>query len=187
MDMRFAAVEDAPAILQIYGQYIESAITFEYTLPTESEFAQRIADIAAEYPYLVCEEAGRIVGYAYAHRQRDRAAYQWNAELSIYLDSSFTSKGIGKRLYTALIELLRLQGVRTVYGAVTVPNEKSEKLHTSLGFRRIGIDRNTGYKCGAWRDVCWFEKAIAPYDVPPHPVTPIGRLPREQILRILEK
>ena len=86
------------------------------------------------------------MGYAYAHRQAERAAYQWNAELSVYLDRSCTSRGLGRRLYGALIDILRLQGIRTVYGCVTVPNEKSEWLHQSLCFRRLGTYRITGYK-----------------------------------------
>lgn len=186
MTIRLATVQDAPALLSIYGQYIDTTITFECALPTENEFAQRIMSISAEYPYLVCEDTGRIVGYAYAHRQKEREAYQWNAELSIYLDRSSTSKGIGKTLYITLIELLKVQGVKTVYGGVTVPNEKSERLHAGLGFRRLGTYRHTGYKCGDWQDVCWFEKAIASYDAQPSPVTPISRIPEEQIRTIID-
>ena len=121
MEIRFAAEADAPALLAIYAQYIETGITFEYQLPTREEFARRIRDFGGTYPYLVCEENGCIVGYAYAHRQAERAAYQWNAELSVYLDRSCTSRGLGRRLYGALIDILRLQGIRTVYGCVTVP------------------------------------------------------------------
>ena len=135
---RFAAPADSAALLKIYGEYLDTPITFECALPSEAEFAGRIAAVGREYPYLVCLEKGRIVGYAYAHRQAERAAYQWNAELSVYLDRSCTSRGLGRRLYGALIDILRLQGIRTVYGCVTVPNEKSEGLHQALGFRRLG-------------------------------------------------
>ena len=152
---RFAAPADSAALLKIYGEYLDTPITFECALPSEAEFAGRIAAVGREYPYLVCLEKGRIVGYAYAHRQAERAAYQWNAELSVYLDRSCTSRGLGRRLYGALIDILRLQGIRTVYGCVTVPNEKSEGLHQALGFRRLGTYRSTGYKCGAWRDVAF--------------------------------
>lgn len=135
---RFAAPADSAALLKIYGEYLDTPITFECALPSEAEFAGRIAAIGREYPYLVCLEKGRIVGYAYAHRQAERAAYQWNAELSVYLDRSCTSRGLGRRLYGALIDILRLQGIRTVYGCVTVPNEKSEGLHQALGFPAAG-------------------------------------------------
>ena len=135
---RFAAPADSAALLKIYGEYLDTPITFECALPSEAEFAGRIAAVGREYPYLVCLEKGRIVGYAYAHRQAERAAYQWNAELSVYLDRSCTSRGLGRRLYGALMDILRLQGIRTVYGCVTVPNEKSEGLHQSPGLPAAG-------------------------------------------------
>ena len=187
MIIRLAAQADAPALLRIYGQYMDTPVTFEYTLPTEEAFARRIADISGGYPYLVCEEDGRITGYAYAHRQAERAAYQWNAELSVYLDRACTSRGLGRQLYTALIELLKLQGIRTVYGCVTVPNEKSERLHESLGFRRIGTYRLAGFKAGAWHDVAWFEKPIAPYDQDPIPLLPFPAVPREETDAVLRR
>ena len=175
-EIRFAAAADAAALLGIYGQYIDTPITFEC-----------VAEYGAACPYLVWEEDGRILGYAYAHRLGERAAYQWSAELSIYLGRDSTGRGLGRRLYGALMELLRLQGVRTVYGCVTVPNEKSEGLHQALGFRRLGTYRSTGYKCGAWRDVAWFEKPIAPYDQNPEPIRPVGDIPAEALAAILKR
>lgn len=185
--IRPASEKDAASSLKIYAQYINTAITFEYTLPTEQEFARRIAEIHAEYPYLVCEEAGRLIGYAYAHRQKERAAYQWNVELSIYLDRCATSKGVGHRLYAALIELLSVQGIKTVYGNVTLPNLKSERLHETFGFRRLGIYRHAGYKCGAWHDVVCFEKALSPYRPDPKPVIPMDEIPEETKQEIFAK
>ena len=185
MTIRFAAPADSPALLKIYGQYIETPVTFEYVLPTEQEFADRIADISKCYPYLVCAENNEITGYAYACRHLERAAYQWNAELSIYLERSFTSRGLGKKLCRILIDILKLQGVRTVYSGVVAPNAKSEALHKSLGFEAAGVYPNMGYKCGKWRDVIWFAKQIAPYDVGPQPIIPIGRIPEEQIQKII--
>ena len=187
MAIRFAELKDVPSVLKIYEQYIDTAITFEYNLPTETEFTERLTSIYTIYPYLVLEEEGRIIGYAYAHRQMERAAYQWNAELSVYIDRSFVSKGYGKRLYAALIELLKLQGVKNVYGGVTVPNEKSEKLHIGLGFKFIGKYHNTGYKCGAWHDVSWYEKEILPCDAEPDSIIPICHIPQEHITAILSK
>ena len=185
MGMRFVTGEDAAALLRIYAQYIDTPITFECRLPTVEEFAGRVASICAGYPYLVWEEQEKIVGYAYAHRQKEREAYQWNAELSVYLDGDFTSRGIGKALYDALIKILRLQGIKTVYGIVTLPNEKSEQLHERMGFHIAGTCRCTGYKCGAWHDVRWFEKQIAPYEENPAPVCPVSELPEGRLLEIL--
>lgn len=178
--IRFAVPEDSAALLKIYGQYIDTPVTFEYELPSEQEFAERIAGIAADYPYLVWEEGGVPVGYAYAHRYGERAAYQWGAELSIYLERNHTSCGMGKVLYEILMELLKLQGVRTVYGCVTVPNEKSMRLHEGLGFRRIGEFRNAGYKNGAWRDVMWLEKELLPCEGEPKPILSFSAVPEEK-------
>ena len=174
MTARFARAEDAPALLSVYAQYIDTPVTFETELPSAAEFRARVEEILAFYPYLVLEEERKIVGYAYAHRQMERAAYGWNAELSIYLDGAHLSRGVGKKLYSALTEICALQGIKTVYAGITLPNPRSEGLHGSLGFRRVGVYRNTGFKNGAWHDVAWFEKQLAPYDVPPSPVRPIA-------------
>lgn len=186
MLIRFATVNDSREILKIYKQYIDTPITFEYVLPTEEDFKERVKSIISQYPYLVYEEGGKIIGYAYASRYKERSAYQWGAELSIYIDSNFTSKGIGKILCLKLIELLKLQEVRTVYGCVTLPNEKSEKLQISLGFKKVGIYHNAGYKCDKWRDVAWFEKVIATCDKNPKDFISISKIQEDKILKILE-
>lgn len=187
MIIRLATTKDSDALLRIYSQYIDTAITFECILPTGEEFAERIDCIIKDYPYLVCEENGQILGYAYAHRQMERDAYQWNAELSIYLDRSLTSKGLGSKMYCILIDILKLQGVRNVYGGVTLPNDKSKKLHLGLGFTSLGIYHNTGYKHNKWHDVEWFEKKIMEYTLEPKPILPISEISKEQIQAIIEK
>lgn len=186
MIVRFAAPEDVPALLSVYRHYIPTTVTFEYVLPSREEFAQRVADVSAEYPYLVLEDGGTLLGYAYAHHIAQRAAYGWGAELSIYLSPQATGKGLGRRLYQALIHLLRLQGVRTVYGLVASPNPASEGLHAGLGFRLMGVQQKAGYKNGRWIDLLWFEKAIAPYVPEPTPVIPAGALPRGDVQHILD-
>lgn len=185
MEIRIATEDDAAEALAVYSRYIGTPITFEYELPSVGEFARRIRSTLAEYPYLVYTEAERVRGYAYAHRLAEREAYRWGAELSVYLDSGVTSRGIGGVLYGVLIDLLKQQGVRTVYGCVTSPNPRSERLHEKLGFRRIGTLRRAGFKCGAWHDVTWFEKEIAVYDVPPPELIPFSRIAPEQIRGIL--
>ena len=176
MNIRFATEADAAGILAVYAPYIQTPVTFEYDCPSPEEFAGRVRDISANWPYLVCEDAGRVIGYAYAHLARERAAYGWYAELSIYLDREHTGRGLGRKLYGLLLDLLRLQGVKTAMGCVTAPNPASEALHAAMGFRLAGTSCNAGYKNGRWHDVLWYEKALAPCDVPPAPVTPIGRL-----------
>lgn len=185
MNLRMATPADGPALLDVYREYIHTPITFEYDLPSPQEFSQRVSHILEMYPYLVAEENGKILGYAYAHPERPRPAYQWNAELSIYLRSSAAGKGVGTALYRALMALLALQGVRTVYGVVTAGNPASDGLHRTMGFRLLGVHQKTGFKNGQWYDVLWYEKAIAPYDASPAPLIPIGELPEEAVAAVL--
>lgn len=187
MNIRTAMVDDSNAIRAVYASYIDTPVTFETVLPTETEFKERVAGILAEYPYLVGIENGTICGYAYAHRHRERTAYQWNAELSVYLDKRFTSRGAGRRLYGALIDLLRLQGIRTVYGSVTLPNEPSVRLHLGMGFTLLGTYHQTGYKSGGWHDVACFEKDILPHGLHPAPVIPFCQIPRASVEAVLDR
>ena len=170
--IRPAEAGDAEALLGIYGQYIDTPITFEYRLPTPEEFRGRILTTLEEYPYLVAEADGRPAGYAYAHRFRERAAYQWGAELSVYVDRRLHRSGAGRALYETLIRLLAAQGLKTVYGCITLPNEKSTAFHEALGFTPAGVFRRAGFKAGAWHDVIWYEKAIGPYGGEPCPPRP---------------
>lgn len=185
MKLRFAHPDDATKVLAIYAQYMPTPITFEYTLPDVSEFAERIRTISQDYPYLLCEEDGEILGYAYAHRARERAAYQWSAELSVYLDARHTARRLGTHLYATLMAMLALQGVNTVLGCVTTPNARSEALHAAMGFTRVGTCHKAGYKNGAWHDVTWFEKAIAPFEENPLPLRSIRELPLSQLETLL--
>lgn len=185
MQLRFAVPSDAGALLRIYDEYINTSITFEYALPGEAEFAARIADISAEYPYLALFDGGVPAAYAYAHRAQEHAAYGWNAELSIYIAQAYAGHGLGRLLYEALMELLRRQGVKTVYGVVTSPNPASEALHRHFGFRTVGAYTRSGYKNGRWLDVGIFEKQIGSFDGEPEPLQPIGAIAdREEILRV---
>lgn len=186
MELRFASAGDAAELLDIYRQYIDTTITFEYDLPTLAEFTRRIETISAEYPYLVCQADGALLGYAYAHRAFQRAAYQWCAELSVYLRPEARGRGLGPCLYRTLMDMLRLQGVRMAYGVVTSPNPRSEALHRALGFTQAGFFHNSGYKAGAWRDVIWFEKPLLPFDTP-QPFCGIDAIPRVKLDALLKQ
>ena len=177
MHIRFADPGDAAACLAVYAQYIDTSITFETVLPSEAEFSGRIRSYGAVYPWLIAEEDGHVLAYAYAHRAQERAAYGWNAELSVYVSRDAAGRGLGTMLYTVLLALLQKQGVRTAYGVVTMPNDASSALHQKLGFRTLGTYHNTGYKNGRWRDVVWFEKPIGSFTDEPQPLVPITRLP----------
>lgn len=187
MEFRLVNTEDVKELLYIYGQYIDTTITFEYTLPTEEVFRKRVEDISSEYPYIVCVENGKIIGYAYAHRNMEREAYGWNVEFSIYLDKNVTAKGIGTRMYNILTEIVKLQGVRNIYALVTYPNDASERLHTKLGFELLVTFKNDGFKNGQWKDVMWFRKNIASYDKSVEHIKYIYQLDKKVIEEILNK
>ena len=186
MKVRFATEADASALLKIYNQYIDTTITFEYVLPSKMEFQRRIREFSEMYPYLVCECDGNIIGYAYAHRAFERAAFQWDAEVSIYLDKNYRGMGIGKRCYQVLLDLLREQGVKTVYSLISTPNPRSERLHEEMGFICIGTHKNTGFKAGKWCDITWYQIQLHPYDEHPIPIQSIHDIDEERKNQIME-
>lgn len=184
---RFATENDAKKILEVYRPYIENTtITFEYEVPSVEEFKERIKKILEEYPYIVCEYDKKIIGYAYAHRVWSRAAYQWDAELSVYTNENYSGNGIGKKLYKMLMEILKLQNVVNVYGLVTYPNENSEKLHNYFGFKKVAYFENSGYKFGKWIGVTWFEKAILEHSENPRPLKKISDVNKNKIKYIFK-
>ena len=185
-EIRLSRASDAEGCLAVYAPYVlSSAVSFETKPPSVEEFRRRIESISAQYPYIVCLEAGRVIGYAYAHRHKERAAYQWNAELSVYLDGAYRRRGLGRALYGALMEILRLMNVKNVYALVTSPNPASEALHEAMGFRRAGVLSKTGYKMGAWHDVIAFERAIGAVDRAPEPFIPLPCLDPRGVERAL--
>ena len=178
--IRLADGEDASGIRAVYEQYVPTPVTFEDRVPSHDEFSARMVDIRATYPCLVAARAREIIGYAYAHRQAERAAYGWNVELSVYLAPGATGAGLGRTLYEALLDLVRAQGAMAAYALVTVPNAASERLHAALGFERIGLQTNAGWKAGAWRDVAWLRKELSSFDGEPQPLVPFPVFARER-------
>ena len=159
--LRIANEADVLAILEIYAPYVRSTtITFEYDVPTGEEFLRRFRDITAEFPWLVWEENGEILGYAYACRPFARAAYSWCAEPSIYLHPKAQGRGIGRKLYAALEELLKLQGYRMLFALITGENQGSLAFHEKLGYTFAGKLQTAGYKNRRWCDVFWLEKQL---------------------------
>ena len=186
LKIRFASEADAENLLKIYEQYIDTTITFEYVLPSVAEFQRRIREFSEAYPYLVCEEDGVIIGYAYAHRAFERAAFGWDAEVSIYLDQNVRGRGIGKICYRVLLSLLKEQGIITVYSLISTPNARRERLHEEMGFEWIGTHKNTGYKAGKWCDISWYQLQLNPYSEYPVPIKTVHELDQETIREILE-
>ena len=159
--IREAALRDLPAILEIYKPYIlQTAYTFEYEVPTLPEFEQRFLRITRDHPWLVWEEKGEILGYAYGERAFERAAYGWNADLAIYLRQDCFGRGIGRKLYTAVEEILRRQGYVVAYGVVTSANEGSCAFHRAMGYHIAAEFPKCGWKFGQWYGTIWFEKRL---------------------------
>ena len=179
---RMATEADAQALLAIYAPYTRGTASFEDGPPALEEFAARIRDISAVYPYIVCEVDGEIAGYAYAHLYKERAAYRWNMEVTIYLSPAFHRRGIGRALMQRLLEMLRRQGVRMAYSCITLPNPASTGLHAAMGFAEAGVLTDAGWKNGQWRDVVWMQKRLNESTAAPREVVPIGNIDVRDLL-----
>ncbi len=177
--IRIATEADVPEMLAIYAPYIENTtVTFEYDVPCRREFMRRFCDITARFPWLVWEEQGQILGYAYAAPPYARAAYSWCAEPSVYLKAEATGRGIGKRLYAALEELLRLQGFQVLYALITQENTGSLRFHKKLGYEERVLFPDCGFKHGRWLGVYWLEKRLSSVEIPksfPIPFPQLGQ------------
>lgn len=174
--LRSATLADAPALLAIYAPYVEgTAISFEYESPTLEDFRARMEGVLAVYPWLVAEEEGEILGYAYAHPFIPRKAYEHCAEVTIYLRRDCRGKGVGRLLYTELERLLSAQDVRDLYACVGVPRVENDpyltmtspNFHAAMGYVQAGYFPNSGYKFDRWYDMVWLRKSIGGHDTPP--------------------
>ncbi|EGP67149.1 putative phosphinothricin N-acetyltransferase [Streptococcus sp. oral taxon 056 str. F0418] len=161
MEIRFAKPSDARSLLDIYAPYVENtAITFEYEVPTIEDFATRIAKTLEKYPYLVAEEDGLILGYAYASTYYARAAYDWAVELSVYVSQEARGQGVGTRLYDALEGLLKQMGYIHFLACISLPNEASLALHRKRGYQQVAHFPKIGYKFDRWHDIVWLQKSL---------------------------
>lgn len=186
--IRMASCDDGPALSEIYRPYVlKTSVTFEYEPPSGEEMARRILQFYPKFPFLVYEENGVILGYAYAHPQHERAAYQWSAELSVYVEWNHRGQGIGKALYLPLILLLERQGYYSLYSCITQPNPVSMAMHQKMGFAVAGVFDNAGYKAGEWHGVGWLIKFLRPFtgEKPSVPLL-VTELPQKDIEMILK-
>ncbi|HEV7805514.1 MAG TPA: GNAT family N-acetyltransferase [Solirubrobacteraceae bacterium] len=169
---------DASACAAIYAPYVAgSATSFEEVAPNADGFSGLIATTSRRYPWIVLEQADQVIGYAYASSHRVRAAYRWTVEVSIYVGAAHQRAGGGRRLYEALVELLRRQRLRVALAGITMPNDASVGLHRALGFELVGVYRDVGWKAGAWRDVAWWQLRLADGDDDESPPEPLGPQP----------
>ena len=175
-----ATPDDADAIAAIYAPVVaETAISFETEPPSPMEMRQRISEVLCGFPWLVCRRGGDVLGYAYAHEFRTRAAYAWSVETSVYVGAEARRLGVGSRLYGALLPILLEQGFHRTFAGVTLPNPASVALHESVGFTSIGVFRGVGWKFGSWWDVGWWQLDLqASPDAEPAAVAiPFSELP----------
>lgn len=184
MEIRIATAEDAKAIREIYAPYVlNTAVSFEYEVPSVDEFRKRIINTLAVYPYLVAVDNGVIVGYAYAGAFHARAAYSHCVELSIYVSQDHRGRGAGRSLYQKLEELLIRQNVYSVHACIAVPDgedehltDDSEKFHSKMGFETAGRHERCGYKLGKWYSIIWMDKVICTRPDNPPEFIPFGQM-----------
>lgn len=177
LTMRIAVEADGPALAAIYEPYISNTvISFEAVPPTGEQMGARIAKCLLTHPWLVAEVDGKIAGYAYAGPHSGRAAYDWSADISVYLAPDHHRRGIGRSLYDVLIALLRHQGYHALFAGITLPNEPSVAIHSAIGMRQVGIYREVGFKFGEWRDVLWMGMTVSPPEHPAVQPTPFPDL-----------
>lgn len=171
--IRIATENDVPAMLAIYAPYVENTTySFEYTPPTLEQFSQRFAKYTRQCPWLVWEENGKVLGYAYASLPFERAAYAWCAEVSIYLAPEIHGRGIGRMLYAAVEEILWRQGYRIIYSLITSENAGSLAFHEKVGYQYCTEFPGCGLKFGKWLGVVWMEKRSKAVDIPDSPPVP---------------
>jgi L-amino acid N-acyltransferase YncA len=190
ISIRLAEETDAEELLQIYAPYVtETAITFEYEVPSVAEFAGRIRNTLKKYPYLVLRENGRIAGYSYASPFKGRAAYDWAVETTIYLRRDCRGRSLGKKLYLALENTLKRQNILNLNACIAytaVPDEHldntSTAFHEHLGYSKVARFTKCGYKFGTWYDMIWMEKLIGEHKTPPAPVIPITEIEVPELL-----
>lgn len=179
--IRIATKDDAAGMLDIYIPFIlNSGVTQETEVPSVEEFQKRINSNLAERPWLVCEIDNEIAGYAYAGKHRDRKGYQWCTEPSVYISEKYYGFGIANALYSALFDILRIQGYVNAYAVITLPNERSIAFHKRFGFDHLTVYKKIGYKLGQWHDVGWMQ-----YQIEPHKLGPADPIKLPQIDRAL--
>lgn len=165
--IRLATEEDAEQVAAIYAPFVtDTAVSFEVDAPDAQETKRRISATMALYPWLVCERGGELLGYAYTSQHRTRTAYQWSVDVAIYTGAANRRMGLGRALYTALLEVLPLQGFYNAYAGIALPNEASVGLHEAMGFEPIGVYLKVGFKLGRWHDVGWWQRPLQPRSAP---------------------
>ena len=184
--IRMAIPADGERLAAIYAPAVtDRATSFELTAPDASEMARRVSTLTARTPWLVLEENGRVLGYAYASPHRTRACYRWSADVSVYVAADARGNGIGHALYTALLSILELQRFHAAFAGITLPNDASVALHEAVGFEALGVYREVGFKHGHWHDVGWWRRSLGSGGKPAEPAPFLANLDRFIATRLL--
>lgn len=175
--IRTATEADGYALARIYAPVVEDThVSFETEPPDADEMERRVRGTTTRLPWLVCERGGGVVGYAYASPHGDRPGYRWAVDVSVYVDERWRRRGVARGLYESLFSVLRRQGFANAYAVIALPNRPSVELHEALGFERVGVYENVGYKNGEWRDVGHWELSLLDPEGPPSPTVPFEEL-----------
>lgn len=186
--IRVATQQDAAGMLEIYAPFIlNSGITQETEVPSVEEFQKRVLSNLGERPWLVCEIDKQVAGYAYAGKHRERKGYQWCTEPSVYISEKYYQRGVAHALYTALFDILKLQGYVNAYAVITLPNDKSIAFHKKFGFEYLTTYPKIGYKLGQWHDVGWMQYEIIPHKKDPADPMKFSAIDNSVIGEILKK
>jgi phosphinothricin acetyltransferase len=170
--VRRAVAADAAGCLEIYAPIVrETHTSFETEVPSLDDFTSRLEGMGRDYPWLVCEVDGAVAGYAYARPHRERTAYQWSTEVSVFVADDYHRRGVGRALYSELLEILRRQGFFNAYAGISLPNAASITFHESMGFEPVGVYEKVGYKLGRWHDVGWWALRLQDGDDPSDPIS----------------
>lgn len=177
MSIRLAQPADGPRLAEIYRPAIEvTGVSFEEVAPDGAEMRRRVASVLRTLPWVVAEDGDGISGYAYASAHRQRPAYAWSVEVSIYVDTMRHRSGTGRQLYEGLFGYLRRQQVQSAFAGIVLPNPASEGFHRAMGFTEVGRYQRVGYKHGRWCDTLWMQRVLGDFAVPPRPVIPLAQL-----------
>jgi phosphinothricin acetyltransferase len=183
--IRLASRGDAESVQAIYAPFCRATgVSFEIEPPSIDEMRKRIIRTLRLFPWLVAVEGQNVVGYAYAGKHRERPGYRWSADVSVYVAEGYRRGGLGRALYTALIEILRVQGYYNALAGVTIPNDGSVGLHRAMGFEPIGTYRRIGFKCGEWHDVLWLQLELRKHESSPAEPIAFPSLRRSRELRV---
>jgi L-amino acid N-acyltransferase YncA len=186
--IRLTKATDAKGILDIYNPYIrDTSFTFETEVLSDNVFGKRITEYLEHWPWLVAEVDGKIAGYAYGSKYRERTGYQWCVECSVYMHDDFLQKGIATILYQKLFELLKIQGYRNVYAVINLPNDRSVSFHEKCGFKHFATYENVGYKLGKWKNVGWWQLIINEYNHEPAAPIKFSMIEKDIVEKILSK